>query len=227
MAGHQLVAHAVGVLAADVIALQQNLVAAAHAHQLMAQLVEARVGVGAKEEHGERGEQRELRNAAEQFRVSSFEFHKISFEFRVTDYQFDLSSRVARGMCSCSPRRGNLHLMLAPERARTVGDSIPGDSSPMRFRAAARFFGFAFRIASGLVRSRLPCASDSKSFDLQLKRHYPLPTDDSRLRRLALLLRRSAQLLRLGVRQQRDDGSDQHTSARQSRSTSPADSRAP
>jgi hypothetical protein len=51
------------------VAFQKNLVAAAHAHHLMAQLVEAGVGVRAQEEHGERGEQRELRNAASEFRV--------------------------------------------------------------------------------------------------------------------------------------------------------------
>jgi hypothetical protein len=56
------------------VTLQQNLVAAAHAHHLMTQLGEARVGVRAQEEHGEGGEQRELRKASEQFRVVSFRF---------------------------------------------------------------------------------------------------------------------------------------------------------
>jgi hypothetical protein len=53
--GHQFVAHAVGVGAADVVALQQNLVAAADAHHLMADFVEAR-GRVAGAEQGEDGE---------------------------------------------------------------------------------------------------------------------------------------------------------------------------
>jgi len=40
-AGHEFVAHAVGVWAADVVALQQNLMAAADAHQLVAKFAEA------------------------------------------------------------------------------------------------------------------------------------------------------------------------------------------
>ncbi len=78
MPGRQLVAHAIGVRAADVIALQQHLVAAAHAHQLMAELVEARVGVGAHEQHGQQRDQRELRDA--KFRFTSFEFRVSSFK---------------------------------------------------------------------------------------------------------------------------------------------------
>ena len=39
--GHQLVAHAIGVGAADMVALQQHLVAAAHAHQAVAETIEA------------------------------------------------------------------------------------------------------------------------------------------------------------------------------------------
>ena len=53
--GHQFVAHAVGVGAADVVAFEQNLVAAADAHELVADFVEASGGIaGAGQgEHGE------------------------------------------------------------------------------------------------------------------------------------------------------------------------------
>jgi hypothetical protein len=43
--GHELVAHAVGIGAADVVALEQNLVASADAHQLMADFVKAGSGI--------------------------------------------------------------------------------------------------------------------------------------------------------------------------------------
>ena len=53
-AGHQFLAHPIGVWAADVVALQQELVAAAAAHDLVAQLVEARAGIcgGSRQNHG-------------------------------------------------------------------------------------------------------------------------------------------------------------------------------
>ncbi len=52
--GHEFVAHAVGIGAADVIAFQKNLVAAADAHHLVADFVEAGGGVSGAEE-GEDG----------------------------------------------------------------------------------------------------------------------------------------------------------------------------
>ena len=48
--GCEFAAHAVGVLAADVIALEQDLVAAADAHQVMAQVVEAGVVIADAQE---------------------------------------------------------------------------------------------------------------------------------------------------------------------------------
>ncbi len=68
----QFVAHALGVGAADVVALQQNLIATAHAHQPVPELIEARVGIGAEEEHRQQRDQQELDDA--KFRVPSFEF---------------------------------------------------------------------------------------------------------------------------------------------------------
>ena len=73
-ASGQFVAHAIRVGAADVVALQQNLIAAAGAHQLMAKLVEAGVGVGAEEDDSQQRDECELSNT--EFRVSNFEFHK-------------------------------------------------------------------------------------------------------------------------------------------------------
>ena len=58
----QFVAHASRIGAADMVAFQQNLIAAADAHQLMAQLVEARVGVGAEEDDSQQRDERELGN---------------------------------------------------------------------------------------------------------------------------------------------------------------------
>ena len=43
--GHKLLAHAIGVRAANVIALEEHLVAAAHAHERVAEAIEARIGV--------------------------------------------------------------------------------------------------------------------------------------------------------------------------------------
>ena len=75
-AGNQLVAHALGVGAADMVAFQQNLVAAAHAHQAVSQFVEAGVAVGAEEGDGQQCDEQELGDA--KFRVSSFEFQVIN-----------------------------------------------------------------------------------------------------------------------------------------------------
>jgi hypothetical protein len=44
-AGHKLLAHAIGVSAADVIALDEHLVAAAHAHERVAEAIETRIGI--------------------------------------------------------------------------------------------------------------------------------------------------------------------------------------
>src|SRR5207302_2274752 len=54
----QLVAHAVGILAAHVVALQQYLVAAADAHQVMAEIAKARVLI-ADPHKGEQGDDNE------------------------------------------------------------------------------------------------------------------------------------------------------------------------
>ena len=81
-AGDQFIAHALGIGAAHVVAFQQHLIAAAHAHQPMAQLVEARVGVGAQKQHGQHRDQQELGDAQfrdSEFRVSTYRFH----QFRV------------------------------------------------------------------------------------------------------------------------------------------------
>jgi hypothetical protein len=53
--GHELVAHVVGVGTADVIAFEQDLIAAADAHHLMAEFVEAGGGIASAGE-GENGE---------------------------------------------------------------------------------------------------------------------------------------------------------------------------
>ena len=79
-AGGKLIAHAVRVGAADVIAFQQNLIAAAHAHELMAQLVEARIGVSAQKDHGQQRNEDELRDA--EFRVSNFKLQEWNTNFR-------------------------------------------------------------------------------------------------------------------------------------------------
>ena len=52
--GHEFVAHAVGIGAADVVALEQDLSATADAHQLMAELVEASAGIAGAGEGGSR-----------------------------------------------------------------------------------------------------------------------------------------------------------------------------
>ena len=53
---HEFVAHAVGIRAADVVAFQKNLVAAADAHHLMADFIEARGRIAApRGEDGETG----------------------------------------------------------------------------------------------------------------------------------------------------------------------------
>ena len=62
------------------IAFQQNLIAATHAHELMAQLVEARVGVSAQEHRGQQRDQDKLCEA--QFRVASFEFQVMNTNVR-------------------------------------------------------------------------------------------------------------------------------------------------
>jgi len=63
--GHEFVAHAVGVGAADVVALEQDLVASADAHELMAEFVEAGGGVsGAGESGDSEGEQSAVESAA-------------------------------------------------------------------------------------------------------------------------------------------------------------------
>ncbi len=73
-AGNQLIAHAFGIGAAYMVALQQNLIAAAHAHQAVAQFVKARVGVGAEKGDGQQRNEQDLGNAKfrAEFRVSSF-----------------------------------------------------------------------------------------------------------------------------------------------------------
>ncbi|MFZ0953869.1 MAG: hypothetical protein WAN17_16480, partial [Candidatus Sulfotelmatobacter sp.] len=49
--GHEFVAHAVGSGAADVVAFQKNLFAAADAHHAMADFVEARGGISSAEKN--------------------------------------------------------------------------------------------------------------------------------------------------------------------------------
>jgi len=55
----KLVAHAVGGGAADVVAFQKNLIAAADAHHLMADFVKARGGIAGTEEREDSGAQQE------------------------------------------------------------------------------------------------------------------------------------------------------------------------
>ena len=63
--GHEFVAHAVGIGAADVVAFEQNLAAAADAHQLMAELVETSAGIaGAGEAITDRARTRAVQPAA-------------------------------------------------------------------------------------------------------------------------------------------------------------------
>ena len=63
--GHEFVAHAVGIRAADVVAFKQNLSAAADAHQLVAELVETSAGIaGAGEDRDHSGEDRAVQPAA-------------------------------------------------------------------------------------------------------------------------------------------------------------------
>ena len=57
--GHEFVAHAVGIGAADVVAFEQDLAATADAHELMAEFVEASAGIaGAGEGENGGGEDR-------------------------------------------------------------------------------------------------------------------------------------------------------------------------
>jgi hypothetical protein len=55
-----------------VIALQQNLIAAAHAHEAVSQFVEAGVAVSAQKDDGQQRDEQELGDA--KFRVSSVKF---------------------------------------------------------------------------------------------------------------------------------------------------------
>src|ERR1700683_4762797 len=57
--GHKFISHAIGIGAADMVTLQQNLVAAANAHELMTDFVEAGRGIAGAGEHedGERYQQ--------------------------------------------------------------------------------------------------------------------------------------------------------------------------
>src|SRR5579872_1411304 len=77
--GHEFVAHAVGVGAADVVAFEKNLVAAADAHELVAEFVEAcgRIAGSHEREDGET-EDAALEQAAEQ-RVG-FHRHHLRFD---------------------------------------------------------------------------------------------------------------------------------------------------
>jgi hypothetical protein len=60
------------------VAFQQHLSAAAHAHQAVSQFVEASVAVGAEEGDGQQRDEQELGNA--KFRVSSFKFQVSQFQ---------------------------------------------------------------------------------------------------------------------------------------------------
>ena len=78
-AAMQFVAHAVGVGAADVVAFEQDLSAAADAHELMAEFVEASGGVaGAGEGEHSGSQDRAVEDAAE----GRIEFGRINFDFR-------------------------------------------------------------------------------------------------------------------------------------------------
>src|SRR5215813_2583482 len=76
-ASGELVAHAVRIGAADVVTLQQNLVAATHAHELMAEFAKACVSVSAHKAHGHHSNQRELGKA--EFRILSFHFQCVRY----------------------------------------------------------------------------------------------------------------------------------------------------
>ena len=75
--GHQFVAHAVGVGAADVIAFEKNLVAAADAHHLVAEFVEARGGIAGAGE----GEDGETEQAAVQEAADDLSWSRHHFQF--------------------------------------------------------------------------------------------------------------------------------------------------
>jgi len=96
-----------------VIAFQQNLITAAHAHELMAQLVEACVGVGAQEDHRQQRNEDKLSDA--QFRVASFKLQEWDTNFRFFIHRAsELPSLVgrtsydrARGFAALAWRGGN------------------------------------------------------------------------------------------------------------------------
>ncbi len=96
---HEFAAHAIRISAAHVVAFQQNLAAAADAHQPVAQTVEARSFVtGAEEgEHGQ-GEQRRLKNARHGI---GQRLH--NFRFQILDFRLSIPSH-----CSSACRRSNL-----------------------------------------------------------------------------------------------------------------------
>ena len=60
------------------VAFQQHLIAAAHAHEAVSQFVEAGVAVSAQERGGQQRDEQELSNA--KFRVSSVEFQISQFQ---------------------------------------------------------------------------------------------------------------------------------------------------
>jgi hypothetical protein len=65
--GHQFIAHAVGVRASDVIAFEKDLVAAADAHHLVAEFIEARGGIaGAGESEEGEAEESAVEEAAKE-----------------------------------------------------------------------------------------------------------------------------------------------------------------
>jgi hypothetical protein len=59
---HEFIAHAVGIRAADVVAFQKNLFAAADAHHLVADFVEARGGIAGAEKDEDGGGQDDTLN---------------------------------------------------------------------------------------------------------------------------------------------------------------------
>jgi len=67
--GHEFVAHAVGVGTADVVAFEQDLAASADAHELMAELSEARARVAGAGEDEDRGGEYGAVESAEESRV--------------------------------------------------------------------------------------------------------------------------------------------------------------
>jgi hypothetical protein len=62
---HEFAAHAIRVLAADVIALEQDLVTAADTHQAMAEIAEASIASGAKKGEDDGAENYRLKNSSE------------------------------------------------------------------------------------------------------------------------------------------------------------------